>query len=94
MAEAKEGLQALRSLQKPIAFVSNNSFISREKYEDNFRNLGVDFDYEKDLLHPAEAIAMYMKNLNVQGPIYLLGSGAFRAVLEKAGFQCFSMVSE
>lgn len=92
MEGAKEGLDALRSQGKKLAFVSNNSFISRKRYEDNFTNLGIAFDYTNDLVHPAAATVAYLKKRNFTGNIYVLASDAFKTVLEEAGFDCLSMV--
>lgn len=94
LAGAKEGLEALQKTgNKKWAFASNNSFSTRAVYEDKFRNLGVPFDYTKDLMHPAEATANYLRKQNISGVIYVMASPSFKQVLESAGFECFSMVS-
>lgn len=92
MEGAKEGLEALRS-NKSLAYVSNNSFLSRQKYEEHFANLGINFDYDKDLVHPAAATVAYLKKLQFQGIVYVIGSEPFKAVLEDAGIEFISMVS-
>lgn len=91
MEGAKEGLEALRNANKPLAFVSNNSFLSRKVYEDNFSQLVDDFDYTKDLIHPAEATAIYLRQRNFTGLVYVMASASFREVLEAAGFNCYSL---
>lgn len=90
---AKEGLAALKSTNKRLAFVSNNSFFSKEMFEEKFSGLELDFNYEQDLLHPAAATVTYLQSINFTGSIFLIGSDSFRNVLEGNGFKCISMVS-
>lgn len=68
--------------------------MSKEMFLERIADLEVEFDYDNDILHPAESIAVYLKEINFQGVIYLIASPPFRAVLEGKGFQCISMVSE
>lgn len=92
MEGAKEGLQAIQRQQKRLSYVSNNSFLSRQTYEQNFANLGVTFDFNQDLIQPATATVAYLRSINFNGIIYVMASDAFKEVLEAAGFECFSMV--
>lgn len=91
---AKEGLEVIRNHGKQLLYVSNNSFNSRSSYEEKFQSLGVPFDYTRDLIHPATATVDYLRQINVTGPVYVIGSDAFIQVLESAGIQCFHMVSD
>lgn len=90
----RDGLNALKSLNKRIGFVTNNSYQSKELFESRFRDeLQHQFNYQEDILHPAEATVTYLKSIDFQGMIYLIASDPFRAVLEAAGFQCIAMVN-
>lgn len=91
---AKEGLEAQKSLDKRIGFVTNNGFITKSAYKKNFDGLGYEIDYENDILQPAVTTVEYLKSIDFQGPIYLLAGDAFREHLEDAGFQCLTMVKE
>lgn len=90
---AKEGLDVIRNLGKRLVYVSNNSFNSRECYEERFLNLNIPFHYAKDLLHPAAATVDYLKKYQVTGTVFVIASEAFVKVLEEAGITCYSMVS-
>lgn len=65
MPGIKEGLAVLYQLDKKVGFVTNNSVTSREKYEKKFGDLGVKFDYERHLIHPALSMAAYLKSINL-----------------------------
>lgn len=85
----QEGIDALYKLNKELGFVSNNSVSGQEKYESKFKALGVKFDYEKQLIHPAESFAAYLNKIQFDKSknIFLVGTSEHRKMLDKNGYK-------
>lgn len=93
MPGIKEGLAVLYQLDKKVGFVTNNSVTSREKYEKKFGDLGVKFDYERHLIHPALSMAAYLKSINFDKTVFLIGGPVHKQIFEENGIKYVVAVS-
>lgn len=89
----KDGIGVFYEHNKEVAFVTNNSVKLREKFETSFKALGVRFDYDKHLVHPAASIISYLKSNQFNGKIFLIGSSVLKEMLTKNGFDFFTAVN-
>lgn len=76
-----------------MSFVTNNSFRPKEEYEKLFSDLGANFKYESNLVHPAASIISYLRNTKFEGLIFLIGSSNFEKLLKEAGFDVVMAVN-
>lgn len=85
----KEGIEHIYKLDKKLGFVSNNSVSNRERYESKFKALGVEFDYDRQLVHPAGSFIAYLNQIKFDKSktIYLMGSSVHREFLEANGYK-------
>lgn len=89
----KEGIAVLYKLNKQLAFVSNNSFATKEDYERKFTALGVKFNYDKTLVHPAGSFAAYLKKINFNKTVFLIGGPVHKRLLEENNIRYVVAVS-
>ncbi|ELT88307.1 hypothetical protein CAPTEDRAFT_166467 [Capitella teleta] len=77
-------IEKLRSLNKQLLFVTNNSLHAREAYVEKFHSqAGFHADIE-DIFCTAYAAAVYMKDIaKVQGKCYMIGSKGMQDELNK-----------
>lgn len=89
----EEAISVLYQMNKELAFVSNNSFASKEDYQRKFAALGVNFDYEKSLVHPAGSFVAYLKRINFEKTVFLIGGPVHKRLLEENDFKYVVAVS-
>lgn len=78
---------------KEVAFVSNNSGKTRQQYEANFGALGVQFDYDKQLIEPASSFVKYLKKINFEKTVFLIGTANVEKVFQENGIKYMVAVS-
>ncbi|KAI6656447.1 Phosphoglycolate phosphatase-like [Oopsacas minuta] len=80
-----EAITYLKSRNKRIFFVTNNSTKSRVEYVKKFTTLGYPVEFEQ-IICTAFATGYYMKNvLNFEGKAYLMGRPGFKQELNELG---------
>ncbi|XP_059617942.1 uncharacterized protein LOC132262632 [Phlebotomus argentipes] len=79
-------LNALEASGKRIIYVSNNSTRPAEEYKEKISKLGVQFKYE-NLVHPMLSIIYYLRKINFQGLIYVIGTTHTKNLIREAGFK-------
>lgn len=94
MPGIKEGLATLYQLNKEVGFVTNNSITTKEKYKKKFGDLvGVKFDYEKHLIHPEMSMVAYLKSINFDKTVFLIGGPVHKQLFEEHGIKYVVAVS-
>ncbi|XP_059617941.1 uncharacterized protein LOC132262631 [Phlebotomus argentipes] len=81
-----ETLNTLDALGKKIIYMSNNSIRTEKNYEDKVTKIGFKFERE-NLVHPIAAIIRYLKKINFQGLIYMIGTTYTKTLVREAGFR-------
>ena len=83
-----ETLKYLKSLNKKLLFVTNNSTSSRASYLQKFRKFGLDFIQENEIIGTAYIAALYLKkHLNPQKKVYLIGMQGLKDELSRLNIQ-------
>ncbi|XP_045533299.1 phosphoglycolate phosphatase 1A, chloroplastic-like [Pieris brassicae] len=77
----------MKKFGKTVHFVSNNSLRSKENYEKQFHNAGIDNGYV-NLTVPSTAIAEYLKSVNFNKFVYCVSCPETISVLTSNGFKC------
>ena len=92
----KEGIDAINKLKKSLGFVTNNSVTKRVKYESKFATIGVSFDYQSQLIHPAASFVAYLDKINFdkRKTIFLIGTSVHKLYLEEHGYKYKVAVSD
>ncbi|XP_054624436.1 glycerol-3-phosphate phosphatase [Dunckerocampus dactyliophorus] len=84
---APQVVKLLKKHGKKVFFVTNNSTKTRRMYVDKMSTLGFNVT-EDEVFGTAYCAAMYLKTVcNLQGKVYLVGSGAMKQELEAVGIQ-------
>lgn len=89
---AGKGLRALQSAKKRIIYVSNNSVRSVENFREQLEKVGLQLD-ERDLVNSVIAIVHYLRKINFEGKLYVVGSIEMRKRLRNEGFDILFGVS-
>ncbi|XP_055912636.1 uncharacterized protein LOC129946469 isoform X2 [Eupeodes corollae] len=81
-----KAIEYLRSIGKDVVFVTNNSI---RVIEDQLLKLkGNHINATKEqVIHPAQSVADYLKEIEFEGLIYCIASGPFKSTLRSAGFE-------
>ncbi|XP_066253953.1 uncharacterized protein [Euwallacea similis] len=80
---AKESIKLLRNLKKKLYFISNNSTSPLDLYLNRFKVFEA---VKEELVRPIDSITWYLKKINFDKELYVIGVKAFRNALEQAGF--------
>lgn len=83
---AAEVIDLLKKHGKKVFFVTNNSSKTRRLYAEKMTALGFNVT-ERDVFGTAFCSAMFLKNLGLQGKVYLVGNEAMKQELEAVGIQ-------
>lgn len=86
IAGVSEGIQFLESKGKKVIFVTNNSIRPIQEQIERFRENGISVK-EEDVVHPAQTVVEYLKQIGFQGLVYCLASGPFKDHLRNAGYE-------
>lgn len=91
-----EGIECLYNLNKKIAFVTNNSLTNQEKYEHKFKALGINFDYDTQIIHPAASFVSYLNKIKFDKSqaVFVVGGPVHTRFLEDNGYKSIIAVSE
>ena len=87
-----KGIDFLRSAEKKVVFVTNNSVIHIDIHIQNFEKYGINVKPE-DVIHPAKSIVEYLQRIKFNGLIYCLSGSNFQKHLTDAGFEVMNGVS-
>ncbi|XP_055711901.1 uncharacterized protein LOC129806986 [Phlebotomus papatasi] len=79
-------INALEASGKRVIYVSNNSTRPAKEYEAKILKMGAKFRYE-NLVHPMLSIIYYLKKVNFQGLIYVIGTTHTKKLIREAGFK-------
>ncbi|XP_055842719.1 uncharacterized protein LOC129909670 [Episyrphus balteatus] len=84
--DAGKAIEYLRSIGKDVIFVTNNSI---RVIEDQLLKLEQNhvIATKEQVIHPAQSIADYLKEIEFEGLIYCIASGPFKKTLRSAGFE-------
>lgn len=80
-----ETISALKKMGKKIFYVTNNSGKSRKQYAKKCEDLGFPAT-EDDVVCTAHTAALYLKNIDFKGKIYLVGNSNMAQELDEFGF--------
>jgi phosphoglycolate phosphatase len=83
---AQELVIKLRSLGKKIFFLTNNSTKTREEFVDKFNVLGFEASLE-EIVATAHLAALYLKERNFGGKVYVLGTTGITRELDNVGIE-------
>jgi len=87
IGDAIKILKELRNQKKKIYVYSNNSKRSVEEMVIRYKNNGIDFKGEQEIITSAYITSIYLQSLPGVKSVYLIGSIAFKDMLEKAGLR-------
>ncbi|CAK4728645.1 unnamed protein product [Aphanomyces euteiches] len=88
---AKEAIALLRSRGKKVVFVTNNSTKSRNTYVNKLVGQGIPAAVG-DIVTSASACAAFLKKMDVQGKVYVVGEEGLAAEVSAQGFENFGLV--
>lgn len=80
-----KAISYLQSIGKDVTFVTNNSIRAIESQLSKLEENGI-IATKKQVFHPAQSIADYLKSINFEGLIYCIASKTFKDTLRSAGF--------
>jgi HAD superfamily hydrolase (TIGR01450 family) len=86
MPHAKESVDAFRAMGKSIYFITNNSGKSRLEIADKLTNLGVGAS-EEEVYSSGYAAAIFLKELDVEAQVFIIGSDGLKAEFDKLGIK-------
>ncbi|XP_067656226.1 glycerol-3-phosphate phosphatase-like [Haliotis asinina] len=81
-----ETINLLRKLGKRVFYATNNSSSTREQYAQKCQKFGYNAT-EEEIVCTAFIGALYLKNINFTGKVYLVGNPAMGAELDKYGIR-------
>ena len=82
---AAKFIETIRSHDKKVIFLTNNSSKSRIEYVNKLCKLGISAKIE-DIFSSTEATLYYLKGLNKGNKVYLVGTPSFEESFKNAGF--------
>ncbi|KAL1509041.1 hypothetical protein ABEB36_003845 [Hypothenemus hampei] len=82
-----EGINALRSLGKKLYFVTNNSTSHIDLFLERLKVIGVK---KEEVIRPGNSLIWYLKKMNFQKEVYVIGFETLKDELRKAGFKVVS----
>ncbi|KXJ84480.1 hypothetical protein RP20_CCG004826 [Aedes albopictus] len=86
-------ISALKSQNKRLVYVSNNSVRTLPNYRDQVRKLGHEVD-DEDVVHPVVSVIKYLKSIDFKGLIYAICAQPFLDALRDAGYEVIHGPSE
>lgn len=86
IAGVPAGIKFLESKGKKVIFVTNNSIRPIREQIERFHEYGMPVKAE-DVIHPAQSIVEYLKQIDFEGLIYCLASSSFKDHLRNAGYE-------
>ncbi|KAG9402823.1 hypothetical protein AC1031_006368 [Aphanomyces cochlioides] len=87
---AKEAIALLRSRGKKVVFVTNNSTKSRDTYVNKLVGQGIPATVG-DIVTSASACAAFLKKMDVEGKVYVVGEEGLAAEVSAQGFENFGL---
>lgn len=91
---AEEGVKALDNAQKEIFFLSNNCTRTVEELQKKFAKYDVKLDLVKQFITTANSIVDYLKEIEFEKSIYLIGSPVLADYLRKNNYEVIMGVSK
>lgn len=91
---AEEGVKALEEAKKNIYFLSNNATRSVDELKIKFAKYEIKLDLQQQFISPAHSIADYLKGINFDKTIYLIGSSVLADHLRAHNFDVVTGVSK
>lgn len=88
-----EGIKFLEDQGKTVKYVTNNSIHPIKEPLNRFHKYGIQAK-EEDIIHPAQTIVEYLRQINFKGLIYCLASNAFKDHLKNAGYELLDVVNK
>ncbi|CAH1389359.1 unnamed protein product [Nezara viridula] len=85
---AQEVLKNLVSMGKKKFYFTNNSALTRKQFVDKFNSLGFDAK-EEEILSTAWLTAKYLKNINFNKKVYVVGGTSIKEELDKFEIENF-----
>lgn len=76
-----------REMGKRVFFCTNNSTKTRSEYIEKCRELGYGETKKEEVVGTSYLAAMYLKNMNFKGKVYVIGTNALCQELEEVGIQ-------
>lgn len=76
----------LKKIGKKLSFVSNNTLSSLETIYSKLKDAGFETDTYTEVITPTYAIIDYLKSINFNKSIYIIGTNAFKEILRRSGF--------
>ncbi|XP_070561365.1 glycerol-3-phosphate phosphatase-like [Ptychodera flava] len=91
---SSETLQKLRAIGKRVIYISNNSTMSRQKYQEKLHRLGFQADLD-EIVNVTTVCCRYIKEaLKVKGRVYVIGGQGYAAEMENHGIRYFGIGDE
>lgn len=92
IAGVSDGIKFFESHGKKVVYVTNNSIRPIKEQIDRFHEYGISVR-EEDVVHPAQTIVEFLKQIELKGLIYCLASRSFKDHLRNAGYELLDGVS-
>lgn len=86
IGDAPKMIRAFREMGKKVIYVTNNSTKSRKEYVKKFEDLDFGGNFE-DVFNPSYLAALYLKNLDFQKKVYVLGTKGITQELDDVGIR-------
>ncbi|XP_062549629.1 uncharacterized protein LOC134214239 [Armigeres subalbatus] len=81
-------ISALKSIDKHVVYVSNNSVRTSQNYRDQIQKLGLGHEVDDaDIVHPVISVVKYLKSINFEGLIYAICGEPCLKTLRDAGYE-------
>lgn len=90
---AEDAVKALEEAGKEFFFLSNNATRSNNELEEKFKSFQVKLDLDKQFLTLANSLVDYLKGINFEKSIYLIGSPILAERLRKNNYDVIMGVS-
>ncbi|XP_051172938.1 glycerol-3-phosphate phosphatase-like [Leptopilina boulardi] len=90
---ASEVMNTFRDVGKRVFYVTNNSTKTRKEFAAKCDNMNF-IAQEEDILCTAQLVARYVKDLELKGKIYVVGSEAIGKELKSIGIESFGWGSD
>lgn len=84
---AEQGVKALEQAEKAIYFLSNNATRSVDELGKKFAKYEIKLDLQQQFITPAHSIVDYLKGINFDKSIYLIGSSVLAEHLRAHNFE-------
>lgn len=81
-----ETINKFKELKKDVRFLSNNTSLGLEQFHKKLNNSGFNSKKE-DIIYPTLAIIDYLKSINFQKKVFLIGFNAVKNDFENVGIE-------